>query len=88
MLDEIIKEYNIQLKEQLAKQDEIIKNLKSDVMLLKQDMDKYVTKSNSLDEDIKNLQERLDYLEGRHIWKIIVLLTVFVNKLCNHSSVY
>ena len=67
MLDEIIKEYNIQLKEQLAKQDEIIKNLKSDVMLLKQDMDKYVTKSNSLDEDIKNLQERLDYLEGRHI---------------------
>lgn len=67
MLDEIIKEYNIQLKEQLAKQDEIIKNLKSNVMLLKQDMDKYVTKSNSLDEDIKNLQERLDYLEGRHI---------------------
>lgn len=67
MLDEIIKEYNIQLKEQLAEQDEIIKNLKSDVMLLKQDMDKYVTKSNGLDEDIKNLQERLDYLEGRHI---------------------
>ena len=67
MLDEIIKEYNIQLKEQLAKQDEIIKNLKSDVMLLKQDMDKYLIKSNSLDEDIKNLQERLDYLEGRHI---------------------
>lgn len=67
MLDEIIKEYNIQLKEQLAKQDEIIKNLKSDVMLLKQDMNKYLIKSNSLDEDIKNLQERLDYLEGRHI---------------------
>lgn len=62
-----IKEYTIQVEEQLAKQDEIIKNLKSEIMLLKQDMDKYVTKSNSLDEDIKNLQERLDYLEGRHI---------------------
>ena len=36
-------------------------------MLLKQGINEYVTKSNSLDEDIKNLQERLDYLEGRHI---------------------
>ena len=62
-----MKEYSIQLKEQLARQDEIIKNLKNEVMLLKQDMGKYVIKSNSLDEDIKNLQERLDYLEGRHI---------------------
>ena len=62
-----IKEYTIQLEEQLARQDEIIKGLKSDVMLLKQDMAKYFIKSNSLDEDIKNLQERLDYLEGRHI---------------------
>jgi len=66
-LDEIIKEYNIQIEEQLAKQDEIIKNLKNEVMLLKQGINEYVTKSNSLDEDIKNLQERLDYLEGRHI---------------------
>lgn len=62
-----IKEYTLQLKEQLAKQDEIIQSLKSDVMLLKQDINKYFIKSNSLDEDIKNLQERLDYLEGRHI---------------------
>lgn len=62
-----IKEYTIQLEEQLAKQDEIIKGLKSEVMSLKQDMNKYLIKSNSLDEDIKNLQERLDYLEGRHI---------------------
>lgn len=62
-----MKEYSIQLEEQLARQDEIIKGLKSDVMLLKQDMNKYLIKSNSLDEDIKNLQERLDYLEGRHI---------------------
>ena len=61
------KEYSIQLKEQLARQDEIIKNLKNEVVLLKQDINKYVIKSNSLDEDIKNLQERLDYLEGRHI---------------------
>jgi hypothetical protein len=60
-------EYSLQLKEQLARQEEIIKNLKNEVMLLKQDVNKCVAKSNSLDEDIKNLQERLDYLEGRHI---------------------
>lgn len=62
-----MKEYSIQLNEQLARQDEIIKNLKNEVMLLKQGINEYVTKSNNLDEDIKNLQERLDYLEGRHI---------------------
>ena len=53
--------------EQIEEQNKVIEKLKAEVTSLKQSINEYVTKSNSLDEDIKNLQERLDYLEGRHI---------------------
>lgn len=49
--------------EQIEEQNKVIEKLKAEVTSLKQDMNKCLTKSESLDKQIKELYERVEKIE-------------------------
>lgn len=49
--------------EQIEEQNKVIEKLKAEVASLKQDMNKCLTKSESLDKQIKELYKRVEKLE-------------------------
>ena len=50
-------------RDYIKEQDKVIEKLKAEVTSLKQDMNKCLTKSESLDKQIKELYERVEKLE-------------------------
>lgn len=54
-------------RDHIKEQDKVIDILTNEVNSLKQDMNKCLTKSGSIDKQIKDLYERIEELKGRYL---------------------
>lgn len=54
-------------RDHIKEQDKVIDILTNEVNSLKQDMNKCLTKSESIDKQIKDLYEQIEELKGRYL---------------------